>query len=85
MRDKLLHKSDKQLPNEDYSADADISRFKSLLEHVLLKLDFSVSIDIYMLPRNVNLRGEKTVGYNNNILIKQNRHGNWQKWKLKQS
>ena len=40
-----------------------------MLEHALLKVDFSVGIGIYMLPSDLNLNIGKTKGYNNRILV----------------
>ena len=59
----------KALINEDYSIGIDIERYQGVLEHALLKVDFSVGIGIYMLPNNLNLSIGKTKGYNNKILV----------------
>ena len=59
----------KTLINEDYSIDIDIERYQGVLEHALLKRDFSVDVGIYMLPSNLNLNIGKTKGYNNKILV----------------
>ena len=59
----------KTLINEDYSIDIDIERYQGVLEHALLKIDFSVDVGIYMLPSNLNLNIGKTKGYNNKILV----------------
>ena len=40
-----------------------------VLEHALSKVDFSVGIDICMLPSNLNLSIGKTKGYSNKILV----------------
>ena len=45
----------KTLTNENYSIGIDIERYQGVLEHVLSKVHFSVGIDIYMLPSNLNL------------------------------
>ena len=46
----------KALINKDYSIGIDIERrYQGVLEHALSKVDFSVSIGIYMLPSNLNL------------------------------
>ena len=39
------------------------------LVHALSKVDFSVRIDIYMLPSDLNLNIGKTKEYNNKILV----------------
>ena len=59
----------KALIKEYYSIDIDIKRYQGLLEHALSKVDFSVSIGIYMLPSNLNLSIGKTKGYNSKILV----------------
>ena len=59
----------KALINENYSIGIDIERYQGVLEHALLKVDFSVGIGIYMLPNNLNLSIGKTKGYNNKILV----------------
>ena len=60
----------KVLINEDYSINADIDMYQSLLEHVLSKVDFSVDTGIYMLPSNLSLNIGKMVGYSTKIFIK---------------
>ena len=40
-----------------------------VLEHALSKVDFSVGIDICMLPSNLNLSIGKTKGYSSKILV----------------
>ena len=57
----------KALVNEDHSISADIDRDQSVLEHALSKVDFYPGI--YILPSNIGKTVEKTVGYNNKILI----------------
>ena len=57
------------LINEDYSIGIDIERYQGVLEHALLKVDFSVGIGIYMLPSNLNLSIGRTKGYKNEILV----------------
>ena len=57
------------LINEDYSIGIDIERYQGVLEHALSKVDFSVGIEIYMLPSNLNLSIGKTKGYNNKNLV----------------
>ena len=59
----------KSLINEDLSIDID--KYQGVLEHALLKVDFSVVIGIYILPSNLNLANGKKEGYNNKILISQ--------------
>ena len=59
----------KALINKDYSIGIDIERYQGVLEHALSKVDFSVSIGIYMLPSNLYLSFGKTKGYNNKILV----------------
>ena len=59
----------KALINEGYSIGTDIERYQGVLEDVLWKVDFSLGIDIYMLPSNLNLSIENTKGYNNKILV----------------
>ena len=39
------------------------------MQHALSKVDFSVGMDIYMLPSNLNLNIGKTKGYNDKILV----------------
>ena len=58
----------KELINEDYSISVDIERYQGVLEHELLKADFSVGTGIYVLPSNLDLNIENTAGYNNKIL-----------------
>ena len=55
--------------NEDYSIAIDIKRYQGVLEHALLKVDFSVATGIYMLPSNLNLNIGKKKGYNNKTLV----------------
>ena len=50
----------KALIKEGYSIGIDIERYQGVLEHALSKVDFSVSIGIYMLPSNLNLSIGKT-------------------------
>ena len=57
------------LINEDYSNSVDIDRYKSVLEHTLSIVDFSVGTGIYMLLTNLNLSLGKTAGCNNKFLI----------------
>ena len=59
----------KALINEDYSIAIDIERYQDVLEHALLKVDFSVGTGMYMLPSKLNLNIGKTKGYNNKILV----------------
>ena len=59
----------KELINEDYSISVDIERYQGVLEHELLKADFSVGTGIYVLPSNLDLNIEKTAGYTNKILV----------------
>ena len=40
-----------------------------MLEHALTKVDFSVGMDIYMLPSDFSLNIGKTKGYNNKVLV----------------
>ena len=58
----------KDLINDDYFIGIDTERYQGVLEHALSKVDFSVGIDIYMLPSNLNLTIGKTKGYKNKIL-----------------
>ena len=58
-----------ELINEDYSISIDTERCQGVLEHALTKVDFSLGIDIYMLPSNLNLSIGKTKGYNNKVLV----------------
>ena len=57
----------KSLTNENLSIDID--KYQGVLEHALSKVDFSVGVGIYMLPRNLNLAVGKKEGYNNKILV----------------
>ena len=57
------------LINEDYSICIDIERYQTGFEHALSKVDYSVGIDIYMLPSNLNISIGKTKGYHNKILV----------------
>ena len=59
----------KALINEDYSIAIDIGRYQRVVEHALSKVDFSVAMDIYMLPSDLNLNIGKTKRYNNKILV----------------
>ena len=59
----------KALINEDCSIGIDIERYQGVLEHALSKVDFSVSIGIYMLPSNLNLSIGNTKGCNNKTLV----------------
>lgn len=54
---------------EDYSINADIDRYQSILEHVLSKMDFSKGTSFYMPPNNLNLSTGKIAGYSKEILI----------------
>ena len=54
------------LMNKHYSICIDIERYQRGFEHAL---DYSVAIDIYMLPSNLNISIGKTKGYNNKILV----------------
>ena len=66
---KVFKSPFKALINEDYSIGIDIERYQGVLEHALLKVDFSVGIGIYMLPSNLNLSIGRTKGYKNEILV----------------
>ena len=59
----------KALINKDYSIGIDTERYQGVVEHELLKLDFSVGTGIYMLPSVPNLNIGKTKGCNNKILV----------------
>ena len=59
----------KALINEHYSIAIDIEKYQGVLEHVLLKVEFSVDTCIYMLSSDLNLNIGKTKGYNNKILV----------------
>ena len=59
----------KALINAEYSIGIDIERYQGVLEHALSKVDFSVSISIYMFPSNLNLSTGKTKGYNKKVLV----------------
>ena len=59
----------KALIDKDYSFSNNIQKYQDVLEHTLSKVDFSVRIGVYMLPRNLNLNIGKTKGYNDRILI----------------
>ena len=59
----------KALINEDYSIAIDIERYQGVLEHALLKVDFSVGTGIYMIPIDLNLNIGKTKRYNNKFLV----------------
>ena len=52
----------KELINEGYSIGIDIERCQRVLEHALSKVDFSVSIGIYMLSSNLNVSIAKKEG-----------------------
>ena len=43
--------------------------YQRVVEHTISKIDFWIGAGIYMLPSNLNLNIEKTVGYSNKILI----------------
>ena len=47
----------------------DTEKYQGVLDHTLLKVDFSVGVGIYMLPSNLNLNIGKKEGYNNKILV----------------
>ena len=64
---QLFKDTFKSLINEDLSID--IEKYQGVLEHALSKVDFSVSIGIFMLPSNFNLAIGKKEGYNNKILV----------------
>ena len=66
---KVFKSTFKALINEDYSVGINIERYQGVLKHALSKVDFSVGIDIYMLPSNLNLRIGRTKGYKNKILV----------------
>ena len=66
---KVFKSTFKALINENYSIIIDIERYQRVLEHAISKVDFSVGIGIYMLPRNSNLSIGKTKGYNNEIFV----------------
>ena len=67
---KVFKSTFKALINKDYSIGIDIERrYQGVLEHALSKVDFSVSIGIYMLQSNLNLNIRKTKGNNNKILV----------------
>ena len=52
----------KSLINEDYSIAVNVERYQGVLEHALLKVDFSLDIGISMLPSDLNLNIGKTKG-----------------------
>ena len=66
---QVFNSTFKALINENNSINNDIQRYQDVLEHALSKLDFSVGIGIYMLPRNLNVNIGKKKGFNNKILI----------------
>ena len=66
---KVFKSSFKALINKDYSIGIDTERYQGVLEHALSNVGFSVGIDIYMLPSNLNLNNVKTKGYNKKILV----------------
>ena len=55
-----LTRGDLSIDNENY---------QRVLDHTLLKVDFSVGVGIYMLRSNLNLNIGKTKGYNNKVLV----------------
>ena len=64
---QLFKDTFKSLINEDLAID--IEKYQGVLEHALSKVDFSVGIDIYMLPSKLNLAIGKKEGYNNKIIV----------------
>ena len=66
---EVIKSTFKAIINEDYSISTDTDRYQGLLEDALSKVEFSVGAGIYMLPSNLKLNIEKTVGYNNKILV----------------
>ena len=47
----------------------DPKKYQGVLEHALSKVDFSVGVGVYMLPRNLDLNIWRKEGYNNKILV----------------
>ena len=66
---QVLNSTSKALIIKVYSIGIDIKRYQGVLEHALLKADFSVGAGIYMLPSDLNLSVGKTNGYNKKILV----------------
>ena len=64
---QLFKDTFKSLINKDLAID--IEKYQGVLEHALSKVDFSVGIDIYMLPSKLNLAIGKKEGYNNKIIV----------------
>ena len=64
---QLFQDTFKSLINKDLAID--IEKYQGVLEHALSKVDFSVGIDIYMLPSKLNLAIGKKEGYNNKIIV----------------
>ena len=59
---KVFKRTFKALINDNYSIGTDFERYRGVLEHALLKADFSVGLCIYMLSSNLNLSIGKTNG-----------------------
>ena len=56
--------------NRRVNIQEDIKRYQDTLSYALSKVDYSVGESIYMLPSNIELKIKTgTVGYNNKILI----------------
>lgn len=51
------------LVNGDYSIPIGIARYYAVLEHVLLKVDFPIGTNSYMVPSNLKLNIGKTAEY----------------------
>ena len=66
---QVFNSTSKALIIKVYSIGIDIKRYQGVLEHALLKADFSVGTGIYMLPSDLNLSVGKTNGYNKKILV----------------
>ena len=57
---QIFKRTFKALINGNYSIGIKIERYQGVLEHALSKVHFSLGLDIYMLPSNLNLNiGEK--------------------------
>ena len=61
----------------------DTEKYQRVVEHALSKVDFSVGVGVYMLPKNLNLNTGKKRWMQQQNSSKQHKHENWFKQRYK--
>ena len=80
---KVFKCMSKALINEDYSTGIDIERYQEVLEHALLKVDFSVGRHIHA-SKQFKPKHWKDEGIQQQTFSEQHRYENWFKQGYKQ-